>query len=52
MPIAYERRDAGRAVAAQVAGLLGRVHQWDAATIARAANAYEADAARLFGIDD
>jgi glycerol-3-phosphate dehydrogenase len=51
MPIAYERRDAGRALASQVAELLGRVHRWDDAEVARAAAAYEGDAARLFAID-
>lgn len=52
MPIAYERKDAGRALAAQVAGLLGRVHGWDSATAAEATVAYEAETRRLFGIDD
>ena len=52
VPIAYERRDAGRALATQVAALLGRVHRWNDATVAGAAVAYEADAARLFAIDD
>ncbi len=52
MPIAYERTDAGSALAAQVAGLLGRVHGWDSATAAQATEAYESEASRLFGIDD
>ncbi|MCC7054190.1 MAG: glycerol-3-phosphate dehydrogenase/oxidase [Gemmatimonadaceae bacterium] len=52
MPIAYERRDAGRALAPQVAALLGRVHGWDAATVDAASAAYDAEAARLFAIDD
>ena len=52
MPIAYERRDAGRALVSQVAALLGRVHRWDEAAIARAAFVYTAESARLFGIDD
>ena len=52
MPIAYERRDAGRALAPQVAGLLGRVHRWDDATSATAARAFDGDATRLFAIDD
>lgn len=51
MPIAYERRDAGRALAAAVAELLGRVHGWDNATVAEAAVAYDHEARRLFGID-
>ncbi len=51
MPIAYERRDAGRALAPQVSRLLARVHGWDDATASAAASAYDADAARLFGID-
>ncbi len=52
MPIAYERQDAGRALAPAVAALLGRVHGWDDATVAAAAMAFDADASRLFGIDD
>ena len=52
VPIAYERRDAGRALATQVAALLGRVHRWNDATVAEAAVAYDAEAARLFAIDD
>ena len=52
MPIAYERRDAGRALATQVAALLGRVHRWDDATATTAARAFDGEAARLFGIDD
>ena len=51
MPIAYERRDAGRALASPVAALLGRVHRWDAAAVADAAAAYDGEAARVFGID-
>lgn len=52
MPIAYERHDAGRALAPAVAALLGRAHGWDDATVAAATVAYEGEAARLFGIDD
>lgn len=52
MPIAYERQDAGRALAPQVARLLGRVHGWDDATVAAAAAAFDAEAVRLFGIAD
>lgn len=52
MPIAYERRDAGRALAPAVARLLGRAHGWDDATVAAATVAYEGEAARLFGVDD
>jgi glycerol-3-phosphate dehydrogenase len=51
VPIAYERHDAGRALAPQIARLLARVHGWDNATASAAANAYDTDAARLFGID-
>jgi glycerol-3-phosphate dehydrogenase len=51
MPVAYERQDAGRALAPQVAALLGRVHAWDDAAVARAAAAFDAEATRLFGID-
>jgi glycerol-3-phosphate dehydrogenase len=52
MPVAYERQDAGRALAPAVAALLGRVHGWDDATVAAAAVGFDADASRLFGIDD
>ena len=51
MPIAYERQDAGRALAPQVASLLGRVHGWANATVAEATVAFEAEATRLFAID-
>jgi glycerol-3-phosphate dehydrogenase len=51
MPVAYERQDAGRALAPQVAALLGRVHGWDDAAVASAAAAFDAEAARLFAID-
>ncbi len=52
MPIAYERRDAGRVLAPRVAALLGRVHGWDDATVASAAVAFDGEAQRLFGIDE
>jgi glycerol-3-phosphate dehydrogenase len=52
MPIAYERRDAGRALAPAVAALLGRVHRWDDVTVASAAAAFDAEASRLFAIDE
>jgi glycerol-3-phosphate dehydrogenase len=52
MPIAYERQDAGRALAPQVARLLGRVHGWDDATVVAEAAAFDAEAERLFGIGD
>ncbi len=51
MPIAYERADAGRALAPVVAALLGRVHGWDDATVAQAALAFDGEASRLFAID-
>lgn len=51
MPVAYERQDAGRALAPQVASLLGRVHGWDNATVAEATVAFDAEATRLFAID-
>ncbi len=52
MPIAYERRDAGRALAPAVAALLGRVHRWDDATVASAAAVFDEEATRLFAIDE
>lgn len=52
MPIAYERADAGRALAPRVARLLGRVHGWDDGTVTAAAAAFDADASRLFDISD
>jgi glycerol-3-phosphate dehydrogenase len=52
MPVAYERQDAGRALATQVAHLLARVHGWAEATMNQAASAYDAESTRLFGIDD
>ena len=52
MPIAYERADAGRALAPQVAAILARVHGWHDATVAAATVAYAAESSRLFGIDD
>ena len=51
MPVAYERQDAGRALAPQVAALLGRVHGWDDAAVASAAAAFGDEATRLFAID-
>ncbi|MES3035691.1 MAG: glycerol-3-phosphate dehydrogenase/oxidase [Gemmatimonadota bacterium] len=51
MPVAYERQDAGRALAPQVAALLGRVHGWENATVAGATVAFDAEATRLFAID-
>ncbi|HYW49561.1 MAG TPA: glycerol-3-phosphate dehydrogenase/oxidase, partial [Gemmatimonadaceae bacterium] len=51
MPVAYERADAGRALAAPVAAILGRVHGWHDATAAEAAVAYGHESSRLFGID-
>jgi glycerol-3-phosphate dehydrogenase len=50
MPVAYERYDAGRALADDVARLLGRAHGWDYALMAEAAAAYDAEAARLFSV--
>jgi len=51
MPIAYERADAGRALAPVAAALLGRVHGWDNAECAAAAAAFDGEASRLFAID-
>jgi glycerol-3-phosphate dehydrogenase len=51
MPVAYERTDAGRGLAPQVARLLARIHHWDQATEERAATEYELEAWRLFGVD-
>jgi glycerol-3-phosphate dehydrogenase len=50
MPIAYERHDAGRALADEVARLLGRAHGWDIALTAEMAAAYDAEATRLFSV--
>ena len=51
MPVAYERQDAGRVLAPQVAALLGRVHGWDNAAVTSATAAFDAEATRLFAID-
>mgnify|MGYP000229233805 CR=1 FL=1 len=51
MPIAYERKDAGRALASTVAAIMSRVHGWDDATTAQAVMAYDDESNRLFGID-
>ena len=51
MPIGYERKDAGRALAPLVAIIMARVHGWDDATTAQAVVAYDSEADRLFGID-
>jgi glycerol-3-phosphate dehydrogenase len=51
MPIAYERRDAGRGLALTVAALMGRVHRWDVDAVMAAARAYDAESRRLFGVD-
>ena len=51
MPIAYERKDAGRALAPTVAAIMSRVHGWDDATTAQAVMAYDDESNRLFGID-
>jgi glycerol-3-phosphate dehydrogenase len=51
MPVAYERTDAGRALAPVVAQLLARVHRWDRAHEERAASEFALEAGRLFSID-
>ena len=50
LPLAYERRDAGRALAGDVAELLARVHGWSDAERLAAERAYPAEAVRLFGV--
>jgi glycerol-3-phosphate dehydrogenase len=51
LPIAYETRDAGRAAARVAAPLVARELGWDDAAVRRALADYDAEAARLFGID-
>ncbi|GJG87145.1 glycerol-3-phosphate dehydrogenase [Gemmatimonadetes bacterium T265] len=50
-PVAYGTRDAGRAAARVVAPLVAPALGWDGAAVARALAAYDADAARVFGVD-
>jgi glycerol-3-phosphate dehydrogenase len=52
MPVAYERRDNGAALAEEIAALLSRVHHWDAATLQRAPSEFLLDAKRLFAINE
>ncbi len=49
--IAFETRDAGRAVAPRVAELLAPIRGWDAGERATAVAQYDADAERVFGVD-
>lgn len=49
--VAYETRDAGRAAARVVAPLVAPLLGWDTAAQARALARYDAEAARLFGVD-
>lgn len=50
IPVAYERRDAGRALAPDVAELLARVHDWDDASRQAAITQYARDSERLFAV--
>ena len=50
-PLAFETRDAGRAAARRVAALVAPALGWDEAARAGALAAYDAEAARLFGVD-
>ncbi len=50
-PVAFATRDAGRAAARVVAPLVAPLLGWDAAGMARALAVYDAEAARLFGVD-
>jgi glycerol-3-phosphate dehydrogenase len=49
--VAYETRDAGRAAARLAAPLVAARLGWDDAAVARELEAYDADAARVFGVD-
>jgi glycerol-3-phosphate dehydrogenase len=49
--IAFETRDAGRAAARTVAALLAPRLGWSPAETARQLEQYDADAARIFGVD-
>jgi len=49
--IAFETRDAGRAVAPRVAQLLAPLRGWDSTAQRAAVEQYGADAERIFGID-
>jgi glycerol-3-phosphate dehydrogenase len=49
--IAFETRDAGRTAARTVARLLGPRLGWSQVETARQLERYDADAARIFGID-
>ncbi|HXB26253.1 MAG TPA: glycerol-3-phosphate dehydrogenase/oxidase [Gemmatimonadaceae bacterium] len=49
--IAFETRDAGRAIAPYVAELLAPIRGWDAGARAAAVAQYDADAERVFGVD-
>jgi glycerol-3-phosphate dehydrogenase len=50
-PVAFESADQGVSVAAEVATLVGPHLGWDAAAQTRAVAAYEADVARVFGVE-
>ncbi len=50
-PVAYATRDAGRAAARVVAPLVAPVLGWDAVAVDAALAAYDAEAARVFGVD-
>ena len=50
--IAFETRDAGRAIAPHVAELLAPIRDWDAGARVAAVAQYDADAERVFGVDE
>jgi len=50
--VAFETRDAGRAAARAAAAVLAPRLGWDEAAVARVVAAYDAEAARLFTIDE
>jgi glycerol-3-phosphate dehydrogenase len=50
--VAFETRDHGRAAARRIAPMMAALLQWSASETARQLDDYDADAARLFTIDD
>ncbi len=50
--VAFETRDHGRAAARRIAPMIAALLQWSASETARQLDDYDADAARLFTIDD
>ncbi len=51
MPIAFETRDAGRAAARVAAPIVAPALGWDDSAVARALDAYDREAARLFAVE-